>query len=46
MCSHPVGADAGKRQVAGPSQNRQREDRHRKPPTRTVRRSVPPGPRR
>jgi hypothetical protein len=28
-----------------PSQDRQREDRHRMRPTRTVRRSVPPGPR-
>jgi conjugative relaxase-like TrwC/TraI family protein len=46
LCSRPLGADVGRRQVAGPSQDRQREDRHRRPPTRTVRRSVPPGPRR
>jgi hypothetical protein len=35
-----------KRQVAGPSRDRQREGRHRMPPSRAVRRSVPPGPRR
>jgi conjugative relaxase-like TrwC/TraI family protein len=46
LCSRPFGADVWRRQVAGPSQDRQREDRHRMPPTRTVRRSVPPGPRR
>jgi hypothetical protein len=46
LCSRPLGADAGKRQVAGPTRDRQREDRHRMPPTRTVDRSVPPGPRR
>jgi conjugative relaxase-like TrwC/TraI family protein len=44
--SRPPGADVAKRQIAGPSQDRQRDDRHRKPPTRTVRRSVPRGPRR
>ena len=46
LCSRPLGADAGKRQVAGPTRDRRREDRHRMPPTRTVDRSVPPGPRR
>ena len=46
LCSRPLGADVGKRQVGGPPQDRQREDRHRMPPTRTVRRRVPPGPRR
>jgi conjugative relaxase-like TrwC/TraI family protein len=45
LCSHRVGADVGKRQVGGPSRDHQREDRHRMPPTRAVRRSVPPGPR-
>jgi conjugative relaxase-like TrwC/TraI family protein len=45
LCSHRVGADVGKRQVGGPSQDHQREDRHRMPPARDVRRSVPPGPR-
>ena len=45
LCSHRLGADVGKRQVGGPSQDHQREDRHRMPPTRAVRRSVPPGPR-
>jgi len=44
--SRPPGADVAKRQIAGPSQDRQRDHRHRKPPTRTVRRSVPRGPRR
>jgi conjugative relaxase-like TrwC/TraI family protein len=44
-CSR-LGTDVGKRQVAGPSRYQQREDRHRMPPTRAVRRSVPPGPRR
>jgi hypothetical protein len=46
LCSRPLGADVWRRQVTGPSQDRQREDQHRMPPTRTVRRSVPPGPRR
>ena len=45
LCSHRLGADVGKRQVSGPSRDHQREDRHRMPPTRAVRRSVPPGPR-
>jgi hypothetical protein len=44
-CSRRLGTDAGKRQVDRPSQDHQREDRHRMPPTRAVRRSVPPGPR-
>ena len=46
LSSRPLGADAGKRQVDGPSRDRQREDRHRIPPARNARRSVPPGPRR
>jgi conjugative relaxase-like TrwC/TraI family protein len=46
LCSRPVGADVAKRQIAGPSQDRQREDRHRRPRTRTVRRGVPPRSRR
>jgi conjugative relaxase-like TrwC/TraI family protein len=45
LCSRRLGADAGKRQVDRPSQDHSREDRHRMPPTRSVRRSVPPGPR-
>jgi conjugative relaxase-like TrwC/TraI family protein len=45
LCSHRLGADVGKRQVGGPSRDHQREDRHRMPPARAVRRSVPPGPR-
>ena len=45
LCSHRLGADVGKRQIGGPSQDHQREDRHRMPPARDVRRSVPPGPR-
>jgi conjugative relaxase-like TrwC/TraI family protein len=44
-CSR-LGADVAERQVAGPSRDRQREGRHRLPPTRAVRRSGPPGPRR
>jgi hypothetical protein len=40
-CSRPLGADDAKRQVAGPSQDRPREDRHRMPPTRTVRGRLP-----
>jgi conjugative relaxase-like TrwC/TraI family protein len=43
--SHSHGADVGKRQLSGPSQDHRREDQHRVPPTRAVRRSVPPGPR-
>jgi hypothetical protein len=45
LCSRRLGADVGKRQVGGPSRDHQREDRHRMPPTRAVRGSVPPGPR-
>jgi hypothetical protein len=45
LCSRRLGVDAGKRQVDQPSQDHRREDRHRMPPTRAVRRSVPPGPR-
>jgi conjugative relaxase-like TrwC/TraI family protein len=45
-CSRPVGADVAKRQAAGPSRDRRREDRRRLPPPRAVRRSGPPGPRR
>jgi hypothetical protein len=45
LCSHRLGADVGKRQIGGPSQDHQREDRHRIPPKRDVRRGVPPGPR-
>jgi conjugative relaxase-like TrwC/TraI family protein len=45
LCSHRLGADVGKRQIGGSSLDHQREDRHRMPPTRAVRRSVPPGPR-
>jgi conjugative relaxase-like TrwC/TraI family protein len=45
LCGQGVGADAGKRQVGGPSQDHQRKDRHRMPPTRAVRPSGPPGPR-
>jgi conjugative relaxase-like TrwC/TraI family protein len=45
LCSRGLGADIGKRQVGGPSRDDQREDRHRMPPPRAVRRSVPPGPR-
>jgi hypothetical protein len=44
LCSR-LGADVGKRQVGGAPQDRQREDRHRRPPTRAVRRGSPPGPR-
>ena len=45
LCSHRIAADVRKRQVGGPSPDHQREDRHRMPPTRPIRRSVPPGPR-
>jgi hypothetical protein len=45
MCSHRLGADGEKRRVGGPPQDHQRQDRHRMPPTRAARRSVPPGPR-
>jgi hypothetical protein len=43
--SRGLGADAGKRQVGGPSRDREHEDRRRMPPTRAVRRTVPPAPR-
>jgi conjugative relaxase-like TrwC/TraI family protein len=43
--SRSLGTDVGKRQVGGTPQDHQREDRHRRPPTRTVRRFSPPGPR-
>jgi conjugative relaxase-like TrwC/TraI family protein len=46
QCSRPLGADDAKRQVGGPPRDRQREARHRVTPTRAVRRSAPPGPRR
>jgi hypothetical protein len=45
LCSHRSGADVRNRQIGGPSRDHQREDRHRMPPTRAIRRSVPPGPR-
>jgi hypothetical protein len=45
LCSRGPGADVGKRQVGGTPQDHQREDRHRRPPTRAVRRGSPPGPR-
>jgi conjugative relaxase-like TrwC/TraI family protein len=45
LCIHRLGADIGKRQIGGPSQDHQRGDRHRMPPTHAVRRGVPPGPR-
>jgi conjugative relaxase-like TrwC/TraI family protein len=44
-CNHRLGADVGKRQGGGPSQDHQRKDRHPMPPPPAVRRSVPPGPR-
>jgi AAA domain len=44
VSGHRFGADVEKSQVGGPSRDHQREDRHRMPPTRAVRRSVPPGP--
>jgi conjugative relaxase-like TrwC/TraI family protein len=45
LSSNRIGADVRKRQVDGPAQDHQRKDRHRMPPTRAVRRSIPPGPR-
>jgi conjugative relaxase-like TrwC/TraI family protein len=48
LCSRGLGADVGKRQVGEAHQDHQRQDRHRRPPTRTVRtvrRESPPGPR-
>jgi hypothetical protein len=44
LCSRRLSADVGKRQLGGPSQDHQRKDRHHMPPTRAIRRSVPPGP--
>ena len=44
LCSRRLRADGRKRQIGGPSRDDQREDRHRRPTTRAVRRSVP-GPR-
>jgi conjugative relaxase-like TrwC/TraI family protein len=43
LCSYRTGPDAGKRQAGGPTPDHQRKDRHRKRPTRPVRRSAPPG---
>jgi conjugative relaxase-like TrwC/TraI family protein len=45
LCSRRLGADEVNRQFGGPSRDHQREDRHRMPPPRAGRRSVPPGPR-
>jgi conjugative relaxase-like TrwC/TraI family protein len=45
LSSNRIGADVRKRQVDGPAQDHQRKDRHRMPPTRAVRRSIPHGPR-
>jgi conjugative relaxase-like TrwC/TraI family protein len=45
LCSRRLGTDGGKRLIGGPSRDDQREDQHRMPPPRAVRRSVPPGPR-
>jgi hypothetical protein len=45
LYSHRLGADVGNRQISGPPRDHPREDRHRMPPTRAIRRSVPPGPR-
>jgi conjugative relaxase-like TrwC/TraI family protein len=45
LCSGRLGTDGGKRLIGGPSRDDQREDQHRMPPPRDVRRSVPPGPR-
>jgi hypothetical protein len=45
LCSHRLRADEGKRQIGGPSQDHQREDRYRMPPPHAVRRRVPRGPR-
>jgi hypothetical protein len=44
LCSRRLDADVGKRQLGGPSQDHQREDRHRMHPTHAVRRRVPRGP--
>jgi conjugative relaxase-like TrwC/TraI family protein len=45
LSSNRIGTVVRKRQVDGPAQDHQRNDRHRMPPTRAVRRSIPPGPR-
>jgi hypothetical protein len=45
LCSRGLGADVGKRQIGGTPQDHQREDRHRRPPTRAVRPGSPLGPR-
>ena len=45
LCGRRLGADAEKHQVDRTSQDHRREDRNRMPPTRAVRRRVPPGPR-
>jgi hypothetical protein len=45
LCSHSLGGDLEKRHIGGPSQDHQREDRHRMPPPNAVRRNVPPAPR-
>ena len=45
LSSRRLGADVGKPQLGGPSQDHQREDRHRMPPTVAIRRSVRSGPR-
>ncbi len=44
--SRGLGADVEKRQIGGTPQDHQRQDRHRRPPTHTVRRGSPRGPRR
>jgi AAA domain len=46
LCSRGLGADVEKRQIGGTPQDHQRQDRHRRPPTHTVRRGSPRGPRR
>jgi hypothetical protein len=46
LCSRGPGADVEKRQVGGTPQDHQCQDRYRRPPTNTVRRASPRGPRR
>jgi hypothetical protein len=46
LCSRGPGADVEKRQIGGTPQDHQRQDRHRRPPTHTVRRGSPREPRR
>ena len=46
LCSRGLGAEVEKRQIGGTPQDHQRQDRHRRPPTHTVRRGSPRGPRR